>query len=135
MDSTSCVTLFDPGGNHDKDLLIVTNTQLDPTDLSVSTLVFDPGGIVVKDLILDVSAFTMLNTEHLAKHLSYLLVIYRDELVFFKLYPRTLFDPGGSFSADHYLVNFTTFLFSINFVIRTEGEEKCLNLKPGGKIA
>ena len=39
------------------------------------------------------------------------------------------------------LVNFSIILFFFNFVkeeytsIKTEGEEKCLNLKPGGKIA
>ena len=92
----------------------MTDSQLDAPDkdlslTSVSTLVFDPGGSDVNDLDRDfTSDIAMLNTEHLAKYLSYLLMIY--------------------------LVNNTTFLFFINSAIRTEGEERCLNLKPGGKI-
>ena len=173
---TASLTLFDPGGSHGKDLLIVTNSQLywnlstvfDPggvyggdynqdsikvdliskviltsfayqtracwlhsckplESLKCSPTLFDPGGSDVT-LKTDLSTFTtdisVPHTERLVKYLSYLLVIYRDELDI-KLNPRTVFDPGGFVSMDYYLVNFATILFFINFVkkyssIRTE---------------
>lgn len=46
---TSSLTLLDPGGSHDTDLLIVTVSELDLSGIdlsltSVPTLVYDPGG-------------------------------------------------------------------------------------------
>ena len=53
----------------------------------------------------------------------------------YKLGPRTLFDPGGIFTVNYYLVEITNILFFTNFVkkftfVWTEGEgdKRCLNL-------
>ena len=91
-DRTSGLTLFDPGGNHDKDLLLMTD--LDHTLSSpVTTLVLDPGGSNLKDLDKDLSTFTtdisMPNTELLATD------VLAKSLDYFKQDPRTVFDPGG----------------------------------------